>query len=135
MPFILAGTGLMLIAACSSKDAETATGNNARADNGASGFPCVVGNGENMMDKVSEDLCAEFDKRKDDSSYEEQVVITLKKDAPRPDFSASGITLVSEMKNAPIVVARVNGAGLNALSKLDGVERIERDGEMRALDN
>lgn len=85
---------------------------------------------ESMNATISKDLCTRFAQHDDDIDHREQVIITLKKDMPRSDLSGRGITVISETKNMPLVVAEITAEGLRKLSVMENIERIEPDGEM-----
>ena len=88
------------------------------------------------MPKLSEDLCRRFDDKADQAEHTEQVIITLSSEADRSVLKQSGITIVSEMRNVPVVVAAITASGLQALAASSGVVRVELDSaDMRALDN
>lgn len=87
------------------------------------------------MMNISEDICKQFEARKDDPAHLEQVIITLKDGAARPELEGEGISIVSEMNNMSIIVAKVTANGLRILSERDDIVRIEPDGEMRILEN
>jgi len=95
----------------------------------------VAGSGEDRMVDISEDICKKFEVHKDDPAHEEQVIITLKDGAVRPDLKGDGIRIVSEMGNISILVAKVTASGLRILSERDDIVRVEPDGEMRILEN
>lgn len=97
---------------------------------------CSITELENPMKAaISEDLCKIFKKHQDDPSHIEHVIITLQKDKDRPDLSTSGIDILSETKNMPLVTAKITAEGLNKLSEMENIARIERDGGMSILED
>lgn len=87
-----------------------------------------------MVD-IHEGICDRFEAHKDDATHEVQIIISMKESATRPELKGGGITIVSEMENMPIIVAKVTAKGLLLLSERDDIIRIEPDGEMRILEN
>ncbi|MEP2990706.1 MAG: hypothetical protein ABJN65_09225 [Parasphingorhabdus sp.] len=83
-----------------------------------------------MKAAISEDLCKIFQEHAGDAGHVEQVIITLQKGEDRPDLSASGIEIISETKNMPMVAAKITAEGLEKLSEMENIVRIERDGGM-----
>lgn len=88
-----------------------------------------------MTVEISADLCARFEKNKDDSNHRERVIITLNRDGERPDLSGTGIEILSETKNMPLVVGTITAEGLSRLSEMKQIIRIEPDGKMSIPEN
>jgi hypothetical protein len=88
-----------------------------------------------MPVSISPDLATDFRRHEGEDGHVRQVVITLD-DAGAADAveALEGVEVVNRMNNAPILVARIDAAGLKALSTSPAVKRVEPDGEMRALD-
>ena len=66
--------------------------------------------------------------------HREQVIVTLRRDADVSKLETMGMEISNRMGNLPIVCGTIDANAFKAISGWDGIERIEPDSEMRALD-
>ncbi len=87
-----------------------------------------------MATNISEDLSAAFNREGIPETHRERVIITLSETGKSLDMSTmAGVTVINRMQNVPVVVAEIDATGLEALADNPAIERVEHDGEMRAL--
>ena len=87
-----------------------------------------------MATNISEDVSAVFSKDGLAETHRERVIITLTETGKSMDISTmDGVTVISRMQNLPVVVAEIDAKGLTSLADNPAIERVEPDGEMRAL--
>ena len=87
-----------------------------------------------MATNISEDLSAAFNREGIPETHRERVIITLSETGMSMDMSTiAGVTVINRMQNVPVVVAEIDATGLAALADNPAIERVEPDGEMRAL--
>lgn len=84
-----------------------------------------------MTDKIAPPLRDAFETHRSAPDHVERVIVTLAKGADPAVLQAEGVSIVSRMENLPIVIATIDAKGLEALSKAEGIERVEPDGTMR----
>jgi hypothetical protein len=90
--------------------------------------------GDDTMPTISAGLEERFRAHGDDPSYTEGVIVTLAPGVDPSVLELAGMRIAHVMRNTPVVSGTINAAAFAAISTLDGVERIEADGTMRALD-
>ncbi|ASJ73737.1 hypothetical protein [Granulosicoccus antarcticus] len=89
---------------------------------------------EDSVIDISLDLTQRFSQTDLDPEHREAVIVTLTPGTDPQNLQAAGMRIEHTMKNRPIVSGTLNAAAFNDLRSLAGVERIERDGPMKALD-
>jgi hypothetical protein len=88
------------------------------------------------MPEVSAELRERFRSHAEDPGHVEAVIVTLEPGADAGRLEREGMQVDRRIKSLPIVSGRLDASTLEALSRLDGIERIELDAEgMHTLGN
>jgi hypothetical protein len=90
---------------------------------------------EGTMPEVSSALRERFRAHADDPAHREAVIITLRSREDAGQLARAGVAVERIMRGVPIVSCRLDAAALGTLEGMDGVVRIELDGEVRAIDD
>lgn len=87
-----------------------------------------------MGAKISEDLAAAFSREGVSETHRERVIITLNDKAAADAMAeTAGIKVINRMQSLPMIVAEIDASGLSTLASDPAIQRVEPDGEMRAL--
>ena len=85
-----------------------------------------------MSDAV-QDLHDRFERHDADGTHRENVIVTVEPETDLSRLESAGMEITNAMLSDTIISGHVNFASFKAISKLNGVVRIELDGEMGAL--
>lgn len=85
------------------------------------------------MTEISKELTDRFRQHAGVPTHVEAVVVTLRPGAPPAQLERAGMQVEHTIRARPIAAGKVDARTLEALSRLDGVVRIELDSAMRAL--
>ena len=83
---------------------------------------------------ISPSLVQRFARTNLDPEHREAVIVTLAPGTDTQSLQAAGMHIEHAMKNKSIVSGTLNADAFNKLRSLPGVDRIEPDGAMKALD-
>jgi len=86
-----------------------------------------------MSGIVGSELAARFEAHSEEPSHREQVLITLGNAVSRATLVACGLDVRFISRDGRIVAGSLDATGLKSVAELPGVEQIEADTEMHAL--